>query len=209
MAQSEGCAGGWPGLLLLRCCESSPPYRGAWVLFGLDVSDFSCWLCWSTGIVCGQSEQVDEYQSEENAIKTPSEMWLVLHEVHDLGTASTQISGLPSFQKCVVQSPECLFNSDSAAVNNISRCFPVGVSQGTVQHEWSTSLSSVGPYNGAQLDKKTNKHAFDDFFQKIKCIYPLMPIHNVCTLKNCTVWFLNLWWVEKKGEKKANLAICF
>lgn len=145
MAESEGCAGGRPHLLLLRCCESSPPCRSCLSTFRLDVSEFSCWLCWPTGIVHRQSKQVDEYQSEEDAIKTPSELWLVLHEVHDLEPASTQLSGLPSFQKHVVQSSECLFNSDSAAVNNICRCFPVGVSQGTVQHEWRTSLSSIGP----------------------------------------------------------------
>lgn len=42
------------------------------------------------------------------------------------------------------------------------------------------------------------------FFQKTQCIYPLMPIHDVCTLKNCTVWFVNLWSLEKRGggEKK-------
>ena len=87
---------------------------------------------------------MDEYQSEENSIKTPSELWMVLHELHDLGTASTQTSGLPS-KKRMVQNSKSLFNSDPAAVNNISRCFAVGVSQGTEQHEWSMTLSSIGP----------------------------------------------------------------
>lgn len=143
--------------------------------YRLDVSEFSCWLYCPNRIGHGQSEQVNECQSEENAIKTPSgSAWGAWFRDSQHTALWTSLS----FPNCGVQSSECLFNSDSAAVNNISKLFPVGVSQGSTQHEWSTTLSSIGPENGAQLDKKILQNMHLMIFQNTQCIYPLMPIHN-------------------------------